>query len=191
GVSADSAAGKEIDSLTRATEGMKQLKTTTDDWKTSISDGFSSLSRRASSFSDILSELAYKLADMFWSQGFDMLWNSGGLGTAVSSGLSAVGISANANGTNNWRGGPTALNERGGEILNLPRGTQVIPHDISKRMADGAGADRDAHVTVSVDQNGNLQAYVDRRMQSGFSAYDRTLNTKVPGIMSNQNKRSG
>lgn len=45
-------------------------------------------------------------------------------------------IGSNARGTNNWRGGLTQINERGGEILDLPQGTRVIPNDISKRMAD-------------------------------------------------------
>ena len=45
----------------------------------------------------------------------------------------------NANGTNFWRGGFTRLNEEGGEILNLPRGTQIIPHDVSMEMARAYG----------------------------------------------------
>lgn len=51
----------------------------------------------------------------------------------------ALTMGSNAGGTKNWRGGLTRVNELGGEIMNLPRGTQIIPHDISKRMADGAG----------------------------------------------------
>ena len=46
-------------------------------------------------------------------------------------------IGGNALGTSYWRGGLTRVNERGGEILNLPSGTQIIPHDISARMAGG------------------------------------------------------
>lgn len=40
-----------------------------------------------------------------------------------------------ARGTNNWKGGPAHVNEKGGEIIDLPRGTRVIPHDVSKKMA--------------------------------------------------------
>ncbi len=39
----------------------------------------------------------------------------------------------NASGTNNWRGGLTSVNESGGEIINLPSGTQIIPHDLSRQ----------------------------------------------------------
>ena len=38
-------------------------------------------------------------------------------------------------GTSYWRGGLTAVHERGGEIINLPSGTQIIPHDVSLNMA--------------------------------------------------------
>lgn len=41
----------------------------------------------------------------------------------------------NAEGTDYWRGGLTRINELGGEIINLPRGSQIIPNDISKIMA--------------------------------------------------------
>jgi TP901 family phage tail tape measure protein len=36
-------------------------------------------------------------------------------------------------------GGLAQVNEEGGEIMNLPDGTQIIPHDISKMIAQGAG----------------------------------------------------
>ena len=45
-----------------------------------------------------------------------------------------------AKGTNNWEGGPVAINEKGGEIVDLPPGTRVYPHDksIQKAREDGA-----------------------------------------------------
>lgn len=44
-------------------------------------------------------------------------------------------IGHNAAGTDNWRGGLTEINEYGGEIVDLPSGTRIIPHDISEEMA--------------------------------------------------------
>ena len=44
-------------------------------------------------------------------------------------------IKNHAKGTNFFEGGITRINEEGGEILNLPRGTQIIPHDVSMAMA--------------------------------------------------------
>ena len=43
-------------------------------------------------------------------------------------------VGQNAKGTNNWRGGLTWVNEEGGELMNLPSGTQIIPHDLSETM---------------------------------------------------------
>lgn len=40
----------------------------------------------------------------------------------------------NALGTNYWKGGVTSVNERGGEIMDLPRGTRIYPADKSKKM---------------------------------------------------------
>lgn len=44
---------------------------------------------------------------------------------------SASTITRAASGTVNWKGGPIHINERGGEIVDLPRGSRVIPHDLS------------------------------------------------------------
>ena len=43
-------------------------------------------------------------------------------------------VGENAKGTKNWRGGLTWVNEEGGELMNLPNGTQIIPHDLSEVM---------------------------------------------------------
>lgn len=42
----------------------------------------------------------------------------------------------NAKGTDNWRGGLTWINEEGGELVNLPDGTQIIPHDLSEKIIE-------------------------------------------------------
>ena len=42
-------------------------------------------------------------------------------------------------GTEFFSGGPAVINDRGAEIVNLPRGTQVIPHDRSLQIAFNRG----------------------------------------------------
>lgn len=44
-----------------------------------------------------------------------------------------------ASGDASWAGGMGVFNELGGELMTLPNGTQIIPHDVSMRMAAGAG----------------------------------------------------
>ena len=63
--------------------------------------------------------------------------------------LSLPGL-GEATGTPYWRGGFTRVNERGGEIMNLPSGTQIIPHDVSVKAAGGRS------VTVNVTIQGNV-----------------------------------
>ena len=40
-----------------------------------------------------------------------------------------------AKGTDNWQGGIAQVSEKGGEIIDLPKGTRVYPHDESVQMA--------------------------------------------------------
>lgn len=44
-------------------------------------------------------------------------------------------ISTLAKGTDNWQGGIVQISEKGGEIVDLPSGSRVYPHDESIRMA--------------------------------------------------------
>ena len=63
-----------------------------------------------------------------------------------------------ATGTPFWKGGPTYVNEgRRGEIINLPSGTQIIPHDVAKKAASGSGKVVNIHVTIQGNVIGNRQ----------------------------------
>lgn len=65
-------------------------------------------------------------------------------------------LSGNAIGTSYWRGGLTRVNERGGEIMNLPSGTKIIPHDLS-RKAIASGHQISVNVVVQGNVVGNRQ----------------------------------
>lgn len=59
----------------------------------------------------------------------------------------------NATGTEYWKGGATYVNEnQRGEIINLPNGSQVIPHDESMRQL----ANNRGNVIVNVTVQGNV-----------------------------------
>lgn len=60
----------------------------------------------------------------------------------------------NATGTKYFSGGLTEVGEHGGEILNLPNGTQIIPNDISKQMGSG-GTNINVNMTVEGNVIGN------------------------------------
>lgn len=87
----------------------------------------------------------------------------GGINAAVSlinkiPGVSISKIPQLARGTDDWQGGFARMNEGGrGELVNLPNGSQVIPHDVSMRYAREAGRN-------TSDQSGGRYQQVDNDM---------------------------
>lgn len=59
-----------------------------------------------------------------------------------------------AHGTDNWQGGFAVMNEGGrGELVNLPNGSQVIPHDLSQTYAkEAARADTEQVLWIDYDR---------------------------------------
>lgn len=62
-------------------------------------------------------------------------WLAGKLGVGGSGGGD---VGANAEGTNHWRGGATWVGEKGPELINLPRGSRVLPNKESVSLAQSA-----------------------------------------------------
>lgn len=98
-------------------------------------------------------------------------------------------IGANADGTDNWRGGLTSVNERGGEILDLPGGTRIIPHDVSMKMAANSNAAPVVNVIIegassqpSVSQSQNASGGTDIRV---------TFRDAVRGVMTEDAANNG
>lgn len=137
GVSATSEAGRAIAALNTQIDTLNRVKDATQRGRDAFNDLFSSVLEGASAARQALGNLLMEIAKAQFSKAAlgvlgSTTWGSGLIGTV--GGL----IGANANGTSNWRGGLTRINERGGEIVDLPSGTRIIPHDVSMRMADGA-----------------------------------------------------
>jgi phage-related minor tail protein len=64
-----------------------------------------------------------------------------------------IGASHHALGTPYFSGGLTHINERGGEIVNLPNGTQIIPHDVSRETINNHNG---KSVVVNLTIQGNV-----------------------------------
>lgn len=107
-----------------------------------------------------------------------------------------------ADGTENAPGGLAIVGERGKELVNLPRGSQVTPtHKMGPNSEERARGDRngiDVGVKVSIDQNGNLQAFVEgvsRRnaeeaARTGIRAYDARMPDRIDEISRNPYERA-
>lgn len=61
-------------------------------------------------------------------------------------------------GTDNWQGGAATIHDRGGEIVDLPKGTRVYPHDKSVEMARKEGAAQSGSGSISI----NIQKLADK-----------------------------
>ncbi|MCI5078247.1 hypothetical protein [Oricola sp.] len=128
--------------------------------------------RDGKSAADIMSNALDKLIDRLQEMALDNLFNGngngkgGGLFGALAGLLNFSGgggggdpwaglrIGANANGTKNWRGGLSWVGERGPELVNLPRGAQVYPNDVSEAMMSGRGGNS----TVRIELGEGLEA---------------------------------
>jgi phage-related protein len=64
-------------------------------------------------------------------------------------------IPGNAGGTNNWRGGMTRINEKGGELAYLPSGTKIIPADKSDKIISNSRSSKQSifapNIQISMD----------------------------------------
>ena len=88
-------------------------------------------------------------------------WIKDGLG-AIGSALGGSGsqrrspppYGGKATGTPYFKGGPTRINEGGrGEIVDLPNGTRIIPHDVAKKAQGGTSVV--VHLTIQGNVIGN------------------------------------
>lgn len=174
-------------------KGLKKTKEAADRGRDSLRDFFGSWLEGVDAAKKALADLLMQMAKVQFAQGMLGLVGGTSWGKWIV-GAVGSGLGANANGTSNWRGGLTQINERGGEIVDLPSGTRIIPHDVSNRMVDRAAAGGALAVTIGFDSStGGFSAYVrDQAGQvvaSGISAYDKALPSRVQKISQNPRKR--
>ncbi|WGG58251.1 hypothetical protein [Brucella intermedia] len=130
--------------------------------------------------SDVLADALGRLADRFLNSGLDALFGGGGggfgglLGGLFGGGTSYFppapsmggGIGMYARGTTFAPGGTAIVGEEGPERVELPRGSKVTPnHMLGKEGSSGRSQNVNVQsdVRVSVDNDGNLQAYVTKQ----------------------------
>ena len=94
------------------------------------------------------------------------------LSAVQSRGSQVTGIPGHATGTNHFGGGWTEINERGGEIVDLPNGSRIYPHATTEKMiADSLGGSNPVN-QYSISGNTFVvreEADIDRIAHSLFS----------------------
>lgn len=80
-----------------------------------------------------------------------------------------------ARGTDDWQGGFARINEGGrGELVSMPGGTQVIPHDVSMRYAREAGraqASQSSNGAVVINDYSRLEGLMEQMLQKKSDIY--------------------
>ncbi len=125
------------------------------------------------------------LAGLFGGGGF---FGSSAASTFIPGILSGARVGLFAKGTNSAPGGLAIVGEEGPELVNLPRGAQVIPNDITRGVLNGPrvpavrsaanqnGGSVRVDVGVAVDDDGSLKAYIRNVSQettrAGIREYD-------------------
>ena len=185
--------GQAAQSTDEAREKLEALQAETERGEDALNDLFGSVLDGSDAAAKAVAELLAQIAKVQFAKG--MLGLLGGTGSSISTVLGSL-LGANANGTDNWSGGLTKVNERGGEIMNLPRGTQIIPHDVSMRMADAAGSAAGGgasamHVTVGFDSTGNLyvRQVAQQEAASAVAAGNQALPGRIQTINANPRRR--
>ena len=90
-------------------------------------------------------------------------------------------LSGHALGTPYFSGGLTRINERGGEIVDLPSGTRIIPHDVSRRMAGGTSIT--IYLTVQGSVIGNVARLLDILPDEPVLSIKRTSSDQLGRII--------
>lgn len=125
---------KTKDSLTKINSASSQVGS-------ALSTAFADAIVEGKSLNDVLTNLLKTLEKAVINSAFAALFNAptGGGPSPIAS-LFTSSVGKNAEGTDNWGGGPTWVGEKGPEIVNLPRGAQVVPNAIAARSGGGGGS---------------------------------------------------
>lgn len=160
--------------VSRAKDETEKLSEGLQSVKTSAKSAFAGLVTGAKSFKDALKDVASSLATVLANKAFESLFGSlfGGIG-------------AFANGTLSAPGGLALVGERGPELVNLPRGSQVNTAQATRSML-GAAQNR-LHVSVGVDDSGYLVPLIQdvsgnvsaQHVSAGMAMQDRKTSSNL------------
>ena len=174
-----------------------------------IIDGFASGAKAADVFADSLKKIGSRLLDLamdsafsgssgggFLSSFLGFFSGGGGFKPTTTLGNFLQGIPGFANGTKSAPGGVALVGERGPELVNLPRGAQVIPNHqlraptMPTLRQGGGGQTVNAPVHISIDATGADAAGL-ARVQGEIASLKRSLPGQIVAGVKDANKRRG
>lgn len=192
--------GEAAEAAEKARERVEAIKSASQEFGSALADGFKSAVLEGEKLDVVLRNIIKRLASAGIDAGFRGLFNAvgnaaagafgGGSSGGVLSGglpLGQGGIGSNAVGTYNWRGGPTWVGESGPEIVNVPRGAQIIPNDVARGMNGGGGIA--ISLMTNVDARGAGPREIDL-LRRQFDEHNRALPSKVIAAVLEARRRS-
>lgn len=181
-------AGQSALRLAEANEQIQKINSASQQFGSALSTAFSDAIFEAKSLNDVVNSLVKTLAKAALNSTIMSLFTpSAGGGLSAFAGL--LGIGRNAEGTDNWRGGRTWVGENGPEIVNLPRGSQVVPNSVAARSG---GSVTDAR-TYNVDARGSQMSEQQFRaiLQEHSQQTLRAAAAQAPMAVANYKQRYG
>lgn len=156
-------------------ESSSELKKTADTLENSMENMFASIVSGSASAKDAVATLLNELSRMLAHSAFKQIDLGGFLGS--------IGIPGFATGTTYAPGGLAMVGERGPELVNLPRGSQVIPNSRIGKM----GGDTIQFAPV-INMPGADSAAV-ARMEEAMARISAEFESRVVSAVTNAKKR--
>lgn len=162
-------------------EGVEEVSDATKTLESGFEDLFLSITEGADAAKSALAGLLSDMAKLLAQSAYTGLFGDKGLGGTI---LGGLGIPGYATGTNSAPGGLALVGERGTELVNLPRGSQVFSAEKTKQMLSGGGIVNNWHI----DARG-AQAGVGEEIRRALEGYGPTIDRRAVAAVSNARKR--
>jgi len=175
-LSSSQAIGAATAAYDKAKDGLQKINTASSQVGSALSTAFADAVVEGKGLNDVLSSLVKTLEKAAINDLFGSFFNpTAAGGTSIFGSILKSIIPGFADGTDNAPGGLAWVGENGKELVNLPRGSQVIPNDVVRQIG-GAGTQVNNTFMVSGDVS---QATIDR-----LQAAVVTANRKVDRLSS-------
>lgn len=172
-------------SYDKAKKTLTDLNNASSQIGSALSSAFADAVVEGKNLNDVLSSLLKTLEKAAINSVFSSAFNapaSGGL-SPIAAGL--AGIFGFASGTDFAPGGVSLVGENGPELVNLPRGSQVVPNDVLRKSSGGGGDTIQYNINASGADSGTVA-----RIQTVLAAHARAIGAQAKGVSSAQRLQS-
>ncbi|WP_257164689.1 hypothetical protein [Bradyrhizobium sp. SRS-191] len=178
-LSSSQAIGQATSAYDAASQKLAELNKVSSQVGSALSTAFADAIVEGKSANEVFSSLIKTLEKAAINDVFGSFFNASAAGgkSLFATVLSSI-IPGFADGTSSAPGGLAMVGERGPELVNLPRGAQVIPNDVTRQLGGGA-----VSLVSHVDARGS--SFTEAQLQAILDMRDRRLmhqvNTALPG----------